>query len=77
MLARMDSPSSVDEVLNTHDSMAQLLANESIMKIDRPQEKPAAGESRASHLPLTQHQLEQELRKARRWNHSTKITKSI
>ena len=77
MLARMGLPSSVDEVLNLHDSMTQLLANEPIMKIDRPQEKPAAGESRACHFPLTQRQLEQEFRKACRWNHSTRITKSI
>lgn len=77
MLERMGLPSSVDAVLNTLDSMDQLLSTDTSRNVDRPQEQPAAGESRASRLPLTQHQLEQELRKARRWNHSTRITKSI
>ncbi len=77
MLARMCATSSVDSLLNTHDSMEQLLSTDTSKNVNRPQEKPAAGESRTSHLPLTQHQLEQELRKARRWNRSTRITKNI
>lgn len=77
MLARMRATSSVDSLLNTHDSMEQLLDTEPIMETDRLREDHPAGDSSAGHEPLTQQILEQELIKARRWNHSTKITKSI
>ncbi len=77
MLARMGLPSPVDAVLNTLDSMDQLLSIDTSRNVDRPQEQPAAGESRATHIPLTQHHLEQELIKARKWNHSTRISRNI
>jgi len=77
MLARMRASSYVDAALNTLDSMDLLLATDTTRNVDRPQEKPATGESRASHHPLTQSELEQELIKAHRWKHTTIISKSI
>jgi hypothetical protein len=77
MLARMRTTSSVNEVMNTYDSMDQLLATYQIKDDIRLQEDHPAGGSSAGHAPLTQQILEQELRKARRWNRSTRITKSI
>jgi hypothetical protein len=76
MRARVGTAQSVDAVIQTIDTMALLQSIYPIENTNRLREQPSTCQPQGTE-PLTQEALEKALLKARLWNHSKTITKSI